>query len=385
VTLLLAFLPFVLSAALSGDFDDVPERPTNTDLERALRETAGQRFGADDESPIRPHEMLLRMDAKVVPDDLLLGILLSGATAGGDPVEAARRLLVETSHDMTRLREVRPWARTRGVGDVGRARVVAALELARRIDLRESFAKRRTITSPEQAVEVLKLMSLGDYESLSALFLDRRRRLVGGRTLTVGSSGFTVVDPKQIFREAVEMGADAVILAHNHPSGDATPSSQDLNVTERVARAGRVIGIPLIDHLVLGANGTWTSFASIGELPRWETSGPVWTAEPVAGEPDSPPYVARGPWWRWSGQVAVELLRSTSDGDLFQAVVTRPDGRRFRSMLSRTSGRGSSVVTDEQLDQVASAAISRAGDDGFDVSLAQTRLDGAGYRIQRTP
>jgi DNA repair protein RadC len=255
------------------------EAPDLTDLEKALRSTAGQRFGSDEPSR-SPHEMLLQMDTRMVPDDLLLAVLLSGATGNQDPVDVSRSLLSEALLDVTRLREPSLWSRVKGVGAAGRARVIAAMELSRRIDARDAFSKRRSITSPGDAVEFFRSMSLGPYEILAAIYLDRRRRVIGARTLTIGSSAFTVVDPQQIFREAVELGANALILAHNHPSGDPSPSSQDRSVTDRVSRAGQVLGISLLDHIVLGAQDQWTSFASEGLLPSWTPeSSAIWTAE----------------------------------------------------------------------------------------------------------
>lgn len=164
-----------------------------------------------------------------------------------------------------------------GVGLARAVRLHAALELGRRavgppLDL-------DPVTSPELAYALLgpALQGLPD-EELHGLYLDRRRRPVARRRLTRGSDGFTVVDPRQVYRIAVGVGAAAVILAHNHPSGDPTPSSQDRDVTERVARAGRVLGIPLLDHLVVGA-GRYASFAAAGELPPWTAPGPSWTAD----------------------------------------------------------------------------------------------------------
>lgn len=254
------------------------EKPTVGDLEQALRGTSGEQFGASGTDS--PHEMLLRMDVRDVPDDLLIGVLLSGAVRG-DPVDGARRLLGEAGGDLTRLLDPHVWDRTEGVGTVGRARVVAATEMSRRLDVRDAFKKRAVITDPEKAEAYLRSMSLGPDETLSVLFLDRRRRVISGRVLTKGSDRFTVVDPPQVFREAVASGASAIILAHNHPSGDASPSSQDDDVTERVARVGRVIGIPLVDHIVLGGGGRYISYAEQGRLPSsYSPPGKTWTAEP---------------------------------------------------------------------------------------------------------
>lgn len=165
-----------------------------------------------------------------------------------------------------------------GVGMARAVRLHAGLEAGRRAV--GTAVAEAPVTSPDEAFALLgpPLQALAD-EELHALYLDRRRRPVARRRLTRGSDGFTVVDPRQVYRVAVGVGASAVILAHNHPSGDPTPSTQDREVTERVARAGRVLGIPLVDHLVVGG-GRYTSFAASGDLPAWTPAGPSWTSEP---------------------------------------------------------------------------------------------------------
>ncbi len=165
-----------------------------------------------------------------------------------------------------------------GVGTARAVRIHAALELGRRGLVRPSAD--RVVRSPADAWAVLGpgLATLAD-EELHALYLDRRRRVLARRRLTRGSDAFTVVDARQVYRVAVGMGASAVLLAHNHPSGDPTPSGQDRDVTERVARAGRVLGVPLVDHLVVGGS-RYVSLAEEGALPPWTDASPAWTAEP---------------------------------------------------------------------------------------------------------
>jgi len=163
-----------------------------------------------------------------------------------------------------------------GVGLAGAVRIHAALQLGRRsLPVRDASG---VVTSVRDARRLLEpdLAGLQD-EELHGLFLDRRRRPRAHRMLTRGSDAFTVVDPRQIFRVAVQVGASGVILAHNHPSGDPTPSSQDHDVTQRVAAAGRVLGIPLLDHLVVG-HGAVVSLAEEGQLPTWRGAAPTWTA-----------------------------------------------------------------------------------------------------------
>ncbi len=126
--------------------------------------------------------------------------------------------------------------------------------------------ERPLVTSPEAAAAVLvPLLADRDREACVALLLDTRHRLLETTTVSVGSIDHTFMSPREVFRDALLGNAAALVLGHNHPSGDATPSRDDERVTRRLAEAAEVIGIDLLDHLVVGA-GRWTSLARGGTL-----------------------------------------------------------------------------------------------------------------------
>lgn len=201
----------------------------------------------------------------------LLALVLGTGTAGRSAIQIAASLL----HHFGGLAGVsaRQPHELRGVAGIGLERAVrlhASLEAGRRAVQRELTGD--PVTCAVEAWRVLEPGLRGRVEEeLHALYLDRRHRPVARRRLTRGSDGFTVVDPRHIYRVGVGVGACAVILAHNHPSGDPAPSRQDLRITDRVARAGRILGIPLLDHLVIGA-GTFRSLAEEGSLCSWTPS-----------------------------------------------------------------------------------------------------------------
>jgi DNA repair protein RadC len=172
--------------------------------------------------------------------------------------------LLEVCGDLRSLAvcEAEELAAVRGIGQQRAARLKVALELGRR-SLRTGKVERLPIADAKQAWRHLAPGFSGvEVEELHALYLDRRHRPLALRRLTRGSDRYTVVDPCQIYRPAVGMGAAAVILAHNHPSGNAEPSAQDLEVTRRVATAGHLLGVPLLDHLVITHNG-FVSIATV--------------------------------------------------------------------------------------------------------------------------
>jgi DNA repair protein RadC len=122
------------------------------------------------------------------------------------------------------------------------------------------------VTSPDRAAEVVMPM-LGDLdrEACVALVLDTRHRVLGADLVSLGSLDHTFMSPREVYRLSLLANAAAVVVAHNHPSGDVTPSSDDVRVTTRLARAGEIVGVDLLDHLVV-ATGRWTSLARLGRL-----------------------------------------------------------------------------------------------------------------------
>jgi DNA repair protein RadC len=122
------------------------------------------------------------------------------------------------------------------------------------------------ITSPEAAAEILvPMLQSQDREHCVTLNLDTKHRLLATTTVSIGSVDHTFMSPREVFRDALLHGASAVVIAHNHPSGDATPSRDDELVTRRLGRAGDIVGVEVLDHMVIG-HQRWTSLARRGAL-----------------------------------------------------------------------------------------------------------------------
>ncbi len=281
-------LAISLGTALLLDRNVEEKKPTLDDLEESLHASTGEKFGSavppeqpPETSPAKtlsPAETFLRMNAEEIPDYLLLAVIISGATGSRDPVDVGLDLIAKTSGNIGLLTSAQTLEQV-GIGSTGKARILASGELARRVALRTASLSQRTILTAREAADVIRTVTTGPYEKLAMLLLDRRRKVLALRLITIGSDGFTVVDPRQIFRIALDIGAHAVILAHQHPSGDPSPSSQDRDVTKRVAAAGRAIGIALLDHLVI-AGDRYVSLAEQGELPYWSGEDALHTGEP---------------------------------------------------------------------------------------------------------
>lgn len=214
----------------------------------------------------RPRERLTRNGADALTDAEVLALILG--TGGSEGViDLAHRVLRE-SGGPSGLARARPGqlAGIKGIGPAKAAEIVAALELGRRA-ARDLSAQRPVISSAEDAVALLEpqLVHLETETSL-ALLLDRKHRVLAEVTIGVGGIAHAPLDAREVFAAALRYpGVAAVLVAHNHPSGDPAPSPDDLAVTRRLARGADLLGIELVDHVIIAARGAM-SLAELGIL-----------------------------------------------------------------------------------------------------------------------
>lgn len=208
-----------------------------------------------------------------IPEEDRCDVTLLATIVGGSQAHQRARAALDMWGSLDALARADPLALGRVLGPASGDRVHAALALARRA-LRRRPAPESAIDTPQRAADLLWPRLIGSsQEELHAAFLDRRHRLLALRQLTRGSEAYTIVEPRQIFALALSIGATQLVLAHNHPTGDPRPSTQDLEVTRRTANAGQLIGVRLLDHLIF-ADTAWTSLASEGSLPPWRAPEP---------------------------------------------------------------------------------------------------------------
>lgn len=229
--------------------------------------------------PPRPWDLFLQMESSDVPDELLLAILIE-EEGRGDPVERARALLSRAGGGLGRLIEgIDPLDDQDGMGRRAQARLLASAELMRRVQVRQfadvSDPDELPITSPFQAVKFLRRVSHGPREILSAIYANSGMKPIAYRVLSSGSPRFTLVDPVEVFRPAVLLRASNIIMAHQHPSGSAVPSNEDLQITKRVSSGASILGINLADSIVLGSDHSFTSIRMTNsEVFSYTSTGP---------------------------------------------------------------------------------------------------------------
>jgi len=218
----------------------------------------------------RPRERLRDRGPEALSDAELLAILLvTGASNRGlTALDCSRMLLQEHSNlrNLTRV-SCAELCRIPGVGPVKASRIQAALEIGRRA----VSQKRRLGTVFQISQDVFESYSVrlrdAKQETFKVILLDSKNRYLREETVALGSLNQSIVHPREVFRPAIRGAAASVILVHNHPSGDPSPSDEDVRVTERLVEAGKLLGIRVLDHIIVG-EGRYFSFFDQRRLDR---------------------------------------------------------------------------------------------------------------------
>lgn len=212
----------------------------------------------------RPMEKLVSRGRPALSDEELLAILIGSGTKKQNALSLAGSVL--------RQDQVRTWLLSasveeltafEGIGRTKACRIIAGLELGKRLGSFQAF-REISLSSVASVYAYLKKVYAGLLqEHFIVLFVDAKNRPFRKEVVSMGTLNQTLVHPREVFRAAVRAGANALLLAHNHPSGDPEPSPEDISVTRRLAEAGEILGIPILDHLVVG-DGRFVSFRERG-------------------------------------------------------------------------------------------------------------------------
>lgn len=215
----------------------------------------------------RPREKLMIKGASSLSDAELLAILLGSGTVARSAVEVGRRLLITADNDLNALARftVKELQRVKGVGEAKAIRIHAALEIGRRRKERVVDERPKIVSSRDAFEQISGELNDLNKEEFWVMFLNRAGRLIRKRRISEGGVSATHVDPRIIFKFAVEDLASSMIVAHNHPSGNLNASAQDVQLTKQLAEAGKLLEIRVIDHIIV-AGWKYYSFADNGLL-----------------------------------------------------------------------------------------------------------------------
>lgn len=216
----------------------------------------------------RPREKLERLGAAGLGDNELLALVIGNGSRGLDALALANRLIEEVGglHRLTRIGSG-DLRRVSGVGRARSAQILAAVELGRRTLVRAASERPRLITPRQMATYLLPQYGSAAVEQFGIVMLDTRQRVIRIKIVSVGSLDSTVVHPREVFREAASASAAGIVLFHNHPSGDPTPSPDDFVLTTRMVNAGDIMGIDVLDHVIL-ADQRYFSLVEAGRIDR---------------------------------------------------------------------------------------------------------------------
>lgn len=214
----------------------------------------------------RPRERLAKYGAEVLSNSELLAIILRTGTSQDSALSLACRIL-KNDGGIRFLYEssFEELKKIRGIGEAKAAQIKAALELGRRLKTYKDSGSIYIKTPYDAAELVMEDMRFLKKECLKLMMLNTKNMVVSIKEISVGSLNSSIVHPREIFVEAIKASCASIIICHNHPSGDPSPSQEDINVTRRVYEAGKIVGIDLIDHIVIG-DGKFISLKEKGIL-----------------------------------------------------------------------------------------------------------------------
>lgn len=220
----------------------------------------------------RPRERLSQAGAKALSDSELLAILLNTGAAGLSTLDLAKNLLKEFNNSLSSIHQadVTELCKVKGIGPAKACSLQAAFTLAERLNVRGHF--RPLLNSTATVVDYLKpVLRHKMQEEFHLLCLDTKNYLIKEVMITKGLNDKSLVSPKEIFREAIKAGAAKIIIAHNHPTGDPTPSRADKETTTRILQSAEIIGIPVVDHCIIGHSHSpdYFSFKEKGLINSW--------------------------------------------------------------------------------------------------------------------
>lgn len=203
---------------------------------------------------MRPREKMLNLGAASLSESELLAIIIGMGTKNMTAIEVADNLIKKYG-DLRNLKQasLEELIDQKGIGLAKAVQIKAAFELGERVATITHY--RTYIKSPEDVKNiVMEEMKYFDREYFRALYLDRKNGIIQMQDISMGGLHSSIVHPREVFKTAVKISAASIILVHNHPSGDPTPSPEDIKITKDLMEAGTLMGIPVLDHIIIGDN-----------------------------------------------------------------------------------------------------------------------------------
>ena len=201
----------------------------------------------------RPRERLFKLGSEALSAQEILSLILGRGIKGESIMMTSQKLLSRFGNlKGIANASIEELTQTKGIGPAKAAQIKAALELSKRLEADVGEKPKPVLKSPEDVAAVMRSKLKGKKkEHFWVLCLDTRNKLINWKQVSIGSLDTSIVHPREVFKEAVSSSAASVIFVHNHPSGDPEPSKEDIELTKRLAKAGEIIGIDVLDHIIV--------------------------------------------------------------------------------------------------------------------------------------
>ncbi|MCD4694607.1 MAG: DNA repair protein RadC [Bacteroidales bacterium] len=215
----------------------------------------------------RPREKLLLKGRTSLSDAELIAILIGSGSKNESAVDLAKRILNNSKDNLVELSKlnVSDLTKFKGIGEAKAISIIAALELGKRRRGAEVLERKKIATSKDVFEYFSAIIGDSNFEAFYILLLNRANKIIRDILISEGGITGTIADPKKIFKMALENNATSIILCHNHPSGSVHPSEQDLALTKKLKKAGSLLDLPVLDHIILGEE-KYYSFADENAL-----------------------------------------------------------------------------------------------------------------------
>lgn len=218
----------------------------------------------------RPREKVLRYGIEQCSNRDLLAIILRSGVKGKSVLELADQILsMDQNLAMITRLTYEELIQIRGIKKAKAIVLLACFELSKRISSDQVLSAMRVDKPSSLSAWLNKKIGFMDQEHFLVIFLGTKNQILKDKTIFIGSLDRTIVHPREIYKEAIKLNASKIICVHNHPSGDVTPSPNDITATQAISEVGKTVGIPLLDHLIVG-NNHYLSFREQGLLPQIE-------------------------------------------------------------------------------------------------------------------
>lgn len=213
----------------------------------------------------RPREKVAKYGSEFLKDYELLAILLGTGTEGKSVLKIAEEILSKFSKKKLLGLSFDQLKQIKGIGPAKACQILAAFELSKRVLKVDSSNTKPTIQTPKDVVAQVSYLKNHKKENFVVLYLNARNELLNKETISIGTLNANIVHPREVFEPAITGYSSSVVFVHNHPSGDPEPSEDDLKITKQLVEAGKILGIEVIDHIIIGQE-SYTSFKDKGLL-----------------------------------------------------------------------------------------------------------------------